>query len=159
MTQLKIEADLRIIIEGSVTAFTSITKDEWFKKSNPSKWSKLQILGHLIDSALTNLRRFVMTQYAPEQKIIYHQDEWVDIQKYQRGDVEELIELWRLLNLQIARVMHTIPDDRLQNLCDTGKDQTEYHSLAFLIADYVEHLKHHLKQIIGDNNYLSQDRH
>ncbi len=153
------EANLRMIIEESVTAFANMTKDEWIKKNNPTKWSKLQILGHLIDSALTNLRRFVMTQYAPNQKIIYHQDEWVDIQKYQGSDVGELIELWRLLNLQIARVMHAIPDDKLQNLCDTGKGQKKYHTLAFLIADYVEHLKHHLKQIIGDKNYLSQDRH
>ena len=142
------------IINKSVNEFEDITQEEWIKKPNPSKWSKKQILGHLIDSALTNLRRFVITQYQQKQKIVYHQDEWVEIKNYQEADIGELIELWRLLNLQLVRVINRIPEEKLQNICDTGKEAVAYHSLEFLISDYIVHLKHHLSQIIEHNNYL-----
>jgi hypothetical protein len=32
-------------------------------RPHPNKWSKKEILGHLCDSALTNLQRFVRAQY------------------------------------------------------------------------------------------------
>ena len=35
------------------------------------------ILGHLIDSAMTNIRRLIITQYQQNEKIVYAQDEWV----------------------------------------------------------------------------------
>ncbi len=145
---MKSEEYLLTIINKNVEEFKAIRDDEWIKKSNPSKWSKKEILGHLIDSATTNLRRFVVTQYEQKQKIIYHQDEWVDLQLYQESNIQDNIELWKLLNLQIIRTISNIPNNKLQNICDTGKDSTEYHTLEFLIDDYIKHLKHHLGQII-----------
>ena len=144
---MKSAEELRIIIEQAVEEFKAIVDEEWIKKSNPSKWSKKEVLGHLIDSATTNLRRFVITQYEEKQKIVYHQDEWVDLQRYQESDVRNNVELWKLLNLQIVRTIDNIPDTKLQNICDTGKDNAEYHTLQFLIDDYIQHLKHHLGQI------------
>ena len=136
-----------MIIRNAIEDFRGITEDDWMKKSSPEKWSKKQILGHLIDSALTNLRRFVVTQYAQKQKIVYHQDDWVEIQQYQGADIAEMIALWRLLNLQLIRVINGMPDAKLQNICDTGKTNTEYHTLEFLLGDYITHLIHHLGQI------------
>ena len=144
---MKSAKELQIIIENAVEEFKGIADDEWTKKSHPSKWSKKEVLGHLIDSATTNLRRFVITQYEQKQKIVYHQDEWVDLQRYQESDVRNNVELWKLLNLQIVRTIDNIPDTKLQNICDTGKDNAEYHTLQFLIDDYIQHLKHHLGQI------------
>ncbi|NNF21764.1 MAG: DinB family protein [Saprospiraceae bacterium] len=141
--------ELLEIINSSTTEFSSVPREAWIHKSHPSKWSKKEILGHLIDSALTNLRRFVMTQYQQNLNIVYHQDEWVELQNYQEADIAELVDLWRLLNLQIVRVVDRIPADKLQNVCDTGKKESKYDSLEFLIEDYLVHLKHHLDQILG----------
>ncbi|HVE61740.1 MAG TPA: DinB family protein, partial [Chitinophagaceae bacterium] len=113
------------------------------------KWSKKEILGHLIDSALTNQRRFIVSQYEQGTKIIYFQDEWVELQFYQTADVNDLIELWRLLNLQIARTVENIPTNKLKNLCDTGRTGYEPHDIDFLITDYITHLRHHLQHIVS----------
>ena len=144
------KSELIDTITKSVKAFKTIPHDEWSRRSDPSKWSKKEILGHITDSALTNLRRFVMTQYKEKEKIIYHQDEWVQLQDYQSAEIGEMIDLWKLLNLQIARVVSRIPKDKLKNLCDTGKNDTAYHTLGFLVEDYLVHLKHHLAQILSD---------
>jgi len=143
--------ELNTIVHQSAQEFGNITEKDWNKKPNPDKWSKKQILGHLIDSALTNLRRFVVTQYEQKQKIVYDQDHWVELQKYQEMDVGECIYLWKSLNLQIARVINGIPEAKLQNLCDTGKETAVYHTLEFLIADYIAHMEHHLNQIMQED--------
>lgn len=137
------------ILEDSTSNFTQIPEAEWSSRPDARKWSKKEILGHLVDSALTNLRRFIMTQYQPGEKIVYHQDEWVALQGYQQAELKELITLWELLNRQIARVIHRIPEDKLQLVCDTGKAGMNQHSLEFLIDDYLVHLQHHLAQITG----------
>ena len=153
---MKPSEELRSIINKSVKKFNLILEKDWTKKDSQRKWSKKEILGHLIDSASTNLRRFIITQYEQEQKIVYAQDDWVKIQNYQDSDIQEVIELWKLLNLQIVRTINSIPENKLQYVCDTGKETAEYHTLEFLIADYVVHLKHHLTQITNDKIYLQQ---
>ena len=135
------------ILQESQSAFTGISEVDWSAKPNPRKWSKKEILGHLVDSALTNLRRFIMTQYQPVEKIVYHQDEWVVLQGYQQAELTELMTLWVSLNRQIARVIRRVPEDKLEFTCDTGKTGIEPHSLGFLIDDYLVHLQHHLAQI------------
>ena len=48
----------------SVAAKLSFMPEADFEaKPNPTKWSKKEVLGHLIDSAHTNLRRFVVGQH------------------------------------------------------------------------------------------------
>ena len=137
------------ILNNSIEQFKSISEQDWEFKRSPEKWSRKEVVGHLIDSAVTNLRRFVMTQYKPKENIVYHQDEWVQLQNYQAANIQNSIDLWRLLNLQIIRTIDGISHEKLQNLCDTGKDGQDLYTLEFLIEDYVSHLKHHLKQVLG----------
>lgn len=140
--------ELSDIIQQSVKAFEQIPENTWVAKPDASKWSNQEILGHLIDSACNNMRRLVVSQFEQNQKMIYHQDHWIAAQNYQQADYQELIDLWRLLNRQMVRVMNNIPESKLQNTCDTGKGTVAYHTLEFLMTDYVSHLKHHLNQIL-----------
>jgi hypothetical protein len=135
------------IIEDSTSTFANIPEAGWNAKPDSLKWSKKEILGHLVDSALTNLRRFIMTQYQPGEKIVYHQDEWVELQGYQQAELKELITLWIGLNRQIGHVIQRIPAEKLQLIRDTGKSGIEPHTLEYLIDDYLVHLQHHLAQI------------
>ncbi len=120
---------------------------DWEYKIAPDKWSKKELVGHLIDSALNNLQRFVRCTYEENFKLTYQQDEWVLAQNYQKAPISELLALWRLLNLQIVNVLKNYPPERLQAQCDTGKDAVSLHTVEWLIHDYVQHLKHHIKQI------------
>lgn len=78
---------------------------------------------------------------------MYDQNQWVALQYYQTASTAELLELWRLLNFQIARVMENIPVERLAYTCDTGKHSPELRRLDWLIEDYLGHARHHLRQI------------
>ncbi|MGN6398403.1 MAG: DinB family protein [Mucilaginibacter sp.] len=119
---------------------------DWATKPAPDKWSKKQIIGHLIDSAQANLQRFVRCTYEENFKLTYEQDEWVEAARYQEADISELLDLWKLLNLQIARVLINYPADRLQAQCDNSKTDPSLHTVEWLAADYVAHMQHHLKQ-------------
>jgi len=120
---------------------------DWEHKPSPEKWSNKEIIGHLCDSAQINLQRFVRCTYEENFKLIYEQNEWVVAQHYQDMNVNDLLQLWRLLNLQIARVLDNYPPDRLRAKCDNNKKEISLHTVEWLAQDYVGHLQHHLNQI------------
>jgi len=134
-------------IDETVLKLNNIEDSDWEYKPDPHKWSKKEVLGHLIDSAMTNLRRLVVTQYEPNTKILYRQNEWVGFQQYQHASVEDIITLWKLLNRQYHRTASDLPAESLQLTCDTGSFEPELHTLEFLIRDYWGHQQHHLRQI------------
>src|ERR1700733_9875968 len=82
-----------------------VTGIDWVFKPDPGKWSKKEIIGHLIDSAQVNLQRFVRCTYEENFKLTYDQVEWVQAQRYQEADIQDLFGLWELLNWQIIRVL------------------------------------------------------
>ena len=127
--------------------FSNLQAINWDYKSAPDKWSKKEVIGHLIDSAQINLQRFVRCTYEEDFKLIYEQVEWVQAQRYQEADIRDLLGLWEQLNLQIIRVLQHYPANRLQAKCDNSKTTKSLHTVEWLAQDYVEHLKHHLKQV------------
>jgi hypothetical protein len=127
--------------------FKKFPSDVLLQKPAPGKWSKQEILGHLIDSAINNLKRFTDTQYFPQPYTVirYNQDELVAINRYQQLPLEHLLQLWVILNKQVAQVISHIPADKLSYtvIIPSGDSKT----LEWLAIDYVEHMEHHLKQI------------
>jgi hypothetical protein len=136
---------LQQIIRSSLEKFKIISEENWDYKPLPNKWSKKEILGHLCDSAMNNIRRFVVSQYEENNKIIYQQDNWVASQDYQSENFQNIILLWKLLNEQVVKIINKIPEEKLSNTCITSEKRT----IEWLIEDYIVHLNHHLNQIIN----------
>ena len=122
---------------------------DWATRPAAGKWSKKEILGHLIDSAQINLQRFVRCTYEENFRLTYEQDAWVTVQRYQEAAVNDLIDLWILLNKQIISVLKNYPLDRVGARCDNSKLEPNLQTVAWLANDYVEHLKHHMRQIVA----------
>ena len=100
----------------------AIPEAEFSVKPLPNKWSKKEVLGHLIDSGHNNLRRFICGQYeSAPPKIIYDQDSWVMANNYQSESQVSTIELWKMINQRIAAVLRAIPQGSLSKACDTGR--------------------------------------
>ncbi len=119
-------------------------------KPAADKWSIQEILGHLVDSAANNHQRFVRAQLVDSLTFPkYEQDSWVSLQAYNETPWPELIELWRLANRHLARVIGRIPEAQLLTSCriDPYKPVT----LKFLVEDYLVHLEHHLRQIAAQS--------
>ena len=142
-------AELLNIVELFERKINSIDEAEFAAKPNPNKWSKKEVLGHLIDSAQNNLRRFIVGQYEHQPKIRYKQEFWVEANGYQAMKKSDVIQLWVLVNQRIAAVLSNTSSENGKRQVDTGNDQPELHTIEWLASDYVKHLKHHLNQIIA----------
>ena len=145
------ESILQIVLLGS-ERLRSIKEPEVSMKSSPTKWSKKEILGHLIDSACNNHQRFVLAQYNNELHIpSYNQTAWVKCQNTVGQDWLLLVDLWNTYNRHLAYIISQIPQEKLSTPCWIGEGNMM--TLDALIRDYIRHLEHHLKQL--DKDYVS----
>jgi DinB superfamily len=135
---------LQSIIDNYTPQLQRLQEDAWSHKPNPAKWSKKEILGHLIDSAQNNIRRFVVAQYEDNPKIVYAQDTWVAASNYQNYLTKDLLDFWILINKHICLVLKNISAGVEERLSETS----EPHSIKWLAADYNKHLLHHLHQVL-----------
>ncbi|WP_212004076.1 DinB family protein [Chitinophaga sp. HK235] len=126
---------------------TAISEEDFSFKPLPSKWSKKEILGHLIDSAANNHQRFVRIQFEETPTITYNQNEWNKHSYHQQAHSKQLIDSWTAFNRLLLGIAQHIPEQLLQRTCNTGKPEPV--TLAYLINDYVVHLEHHLRQLVS----------
>jgi hypothetical protein len=93
-------------IENLPGMYKRFSVEELIERPAPGKWSKQEILGHLIDSAINNLKRFTEIQFLPQPYhiISYQQNELVIVNNYQYIPVDHLLQLWQSLNRQIIYV-------------------------------------------------------
>ena len=142
-----VTAALEEIISNYSVQFLNFTEAELSFKAAPGKWSKKEIIGHLIDSAQNNARRFIVAQYETNPHVVYAQNDWVAIQNYQACNSKDLIMLWQLANKNIVAILKNMPVEKYLLQCNTGKEQEQLHTIEFLATDYITHHLHHLKQI------------
>jgi len=142
-------SELQQLVSEFSKKFSEFSEEELSAKRAPNAWSKKEVIGHLIDSAQNNLRRFICGQYETEPpKIVYMQDFWVAANGYNNMNKTEVIMLWKLMNERICAVLENMPIENYNKTCNTGKDDVELRSLQWLAEDYNKHLKHHLNQVI-----------
>ena len=141
---IKTGLELEEVLGNYLPQLNQLTEDKSSSKPLPTKWSKKEILGHLIDSAQNNLRRFIVAQYEQNPKITYRQDFWVKSVNYQEWKLNDLVPLWYLTNMQIVRVLKAITDEAAARTCETESSRT----IAWLAEDYLKHLKHHIHQVL-----------
>ena len=136
---------LEFIIHNIPEILQEVGDKEMSEKPNAEKWSKKEILGHLIDSATINHQRFVRGQFEHNPEISYDQNKWNEYSFYQEIETQQIIKFWTIYNAQLIEIIKRIPCKNLNNQIKIGDNLL---TLEFIINDYVEHLEHHLKQII-----------
>jgi len=139
-----IASELQKVIDEYLPQLNQLNEEESSIKPLPTKWSNKEIIGHLIDSAQNNIRRFIVAQYEENAFIVYKQDEWVSINDYQSYNLSDLVKLWYLLNKQIVITLSNLSSDGLKRTSKTN----EVHTVEWLAIDYIKHLKHHLHQAL-----------
>jgi len=131
--------------------FLKYSEEELKRKPAPNKWSRKELLGHLIDSATNNHLRFIKIQFMLQPFFVegYHQDDWVSIQKYNEIETKHLVDFWRIYNEHILFIMKNTPDENLNLKITAEKPSENADTLFYLLKDYVDHMDHHLKQIFN----------
>ncbi len=146
------------ILSNSLDSLLNVHDSNWFEKPIPEKWSKMEILGHLIDSANNNQRRIILSQ--DKEDLIfdgYDQDAWVIRNNYQKANSEDLVHLWLLTNEQFVQTLRKLNSERIEKkhtthnfdkICFNPRSAEDEVNLSYLIWDYIEHMEHHLSQIL-----------
>lgn len=140
----KIDA-FEIVLAGLKNSLLAISDIEI--KVTESSWSKKEILGHLVDSAINNLQRFTEIQNADKPYYIrpYNQDELVKANFYQHKNTQDLVTLLIALNRHIIYLVKNQTALTLKYpIVLPNQTVTD---LEFVIDDYFEHFFHHLNQI------------
>jgi hypothetical protein len=110
-----------------------------------------QILGHLVDSASNNTHRIVHLHYQesplnfPDYAHFGNNDKWIAIQNYQEEDWQNLVRLWKYINLHIAHLIRNVDSSKLDNIWIAAT--REKISLKTMVTDFPRHLKLHLNEI------------
>ena len=114
-------------------------------------WTRKQIVGHLLDSAANNRQRFVRASsgdayFGPN----YGQEEWVAAHGYAEQTWETLLAWWETEHEILIAVVDRVAEEQLETQCIL--DEAAPVTLRFLIEDYVDHQRWHVKQLLAGSS-------
>jgi len=105
----------------------------------------------MVDSASNNTHRIIHLQYQqspliyPDYANLGNNDRWIAIQNYQEEEWQNLVQLWKYINLHFVHVLGHINEKKLNNEWISALDQRI--TLQAMVDDYPRHLKLHLEEI------------
>ena len=144
----RIARDLLATIESELPNLVAIDEEQASTPRAAGKWSRKQVMGHLVDSAFNNHQRFVRAQLSSSLSFPgYTQDSWVTAQGYQDRSWADILRLWVEVNRHLAHVIGRISRHALVTPCSIGEGAPV--TLRFVLEDYVRHLHHHLAQVLS----------
>jgi hypothetical protein len=147
VTSTQIAAQLHAAVDGAQQWFQGIDETRTTTRLRPDGWCAREILGHLIDSATNNHRRFILGQSIETTRFDgYDQNLWVSRQRYDKVPWRDLVVLWSAYNRHLAHVMTCIPEPAAERQL-LATDGLRPVTLGYVMEDYVVHLRHHLDQI------------
>jgi len=143
---------LQRLLDAGQEYIATTSAAELAEKPNPEKWSKKEIIGHLIDSGIANLQRFTEIQFEEKPYKInqYNQNSLVVANDYQNAETKEIGQFWVSINNRIKNVIKQQSEESLNYKIEFYDGKVS--DLRFLMNDYVEHLEHHLNQVIKNNS-------
>ena len=142
-----IAADLHAALAEGLALFAGVDEALSRERATPEGWCAREVVGHLIDSACNNHRRWIVGQTPGLAKFDgYEQNDWVSRQQYADESWADVVALWAAYNRHLRHVISRTPSVNLL-LSATAPDGSEPITIGFLMHDYVGHIRHHLKQV------------
>ena len=144
----QLATDIENTVDIAYQMLNGLSEETISERQTPNAWSVKEMIGHLIDSASNNHQRFVRLQVS--DRLIFpdysqDNDAWVMIQNYQNTLWKDLLDLWRVLNLHLTRVIRNVNQSCLDNRWVLNEDHSI--TLGSLMIDYLRHMKDHLEEI------------
>ena len=81
------------------------------------------------------------------QDASYQQEHWVSAQGYATESWPDLVNLWLLYNRHLLHVVRNVRESALTVPCTIGGSAPV--PLSEVMSSYVDHMEHHLAQILG----------
>ncbi len=142
-----VAGQLEGVTSDVLEATSAWSQEVWQVRRAEGKWSRVEIVGHLIDSARNNTERVVRALSADSLEWPgYRQEEQVRVQRYHEAPAKQTAALWVALNRHLAHVVRGIPESKRETPCTIHGWRTL--PLDHLIIDYLAHLEHHVRQVL-----------
>ena len=136
-------------------AIRGLTHDELLATPGPGQWSIQQLVVHLGDSdaiAIDRMKRII----AEDNPTLLYADESAYVRELfcDQQSVEDTVLLIEVGRRQFARVLRNLPEASFERIGTHSKRGRV--TLSDLVADYVEHLEHHLKFLYAKRERLGK---
>jgi hypothetical protein len=147
----ELSAHLAALTQSAEERCRGAAGPRWRQPYAPGKWTRIEVLGHLLDSAAHNHQRFARALHVDALSAPgYDGDAQVRVQHFSEAPVALLVDAWSADNRLLSFVLAQIPPDKEQTPCSVGSGAPM--PLRDLAFDYVAHLEHHLRQIFGEQS-------
>ena len=147
MTAGETAAELHAVIGDALPLLQQADDARTMRRGKADGWCAREVLGHLIDSACNNHRRFILGQTPGLPKFDgYDGDVWVARQQYLDESWADIVSLWAAYNRHLRHVIARTPAEHLL-MSATDPDGSGPVTVGFLMQDYVGHIRHHLEQV------------
>jgi len=144
----EVATDLGRTVAQAKPLLAKLTNADTATRPAPKKWSRKEILGHVLDSASNNHQQFLRASLQGSLTYPdYDQDALVKLQNFREMDWGFLVDFWASYNRYLAHILACLPAKAGGIICHIGDHKPA--TLGFIAQDYVAHLKHHLNQILG----------
>jgi hypothetical protein len=146
-----ISQELLLLIEEWESKLLALPEEIFNNRRNSQNRTIKQIIGHMCDSATNNTHRVIHLQYQespltyPNYATFGNNDRWIAIQNYQEEDWNDLVMLWKYLNIHYAHIIKFIDETKLQNIWLGGEGYEI--TLEEMVIDFPRHFILHLKEI------------
>jgi len=132
-----------------MAALTDIPREAWAFKPAADEWTVHEILVHMKDGELNGVLRLHKLIAEPGSTLAtYEQHLWARALDYQNQDVDEALEMFRLLQRSTYRLLKTLPDEAWSRSIVHPEMQEPY-TMDMWLEIYTEHVPEHCGQLRG----------
>src|SRR5262245_44717475 len=132
-----------------MAALAEIPRESWNFKPTPDQWSIHEILVHMKDGELNGVLRLHKLIAEPGSTLAtYEPHIWSSVLNYQDHDVDDALEMFRLLQRTTYRLLKMLPDEAWSRSI-VHPEQKEPYTMEMWLDIYTEHVPEHCEQLRG----------
>jgi hypothetical protein len=146
MTRLEKLESYSSAYDSLIQSLKNFPKEMWQFKPAPNKWSIHEVLIHIADSEVSSFARArKIICESGSTVMVYDENLWAKHLDYHNQNIEESLELFRMLRMMTYKVIKDLPKEIWKNFIihpDNGKM-----TLDDWLTIYEEHIPVHIKQM------------
>ena len=132
-----------------MAALTEIPREAWAFKPAPDQWSVNEILVHMKDSEANGVLRLHKLVAEPGSTLMtYDPHIWSSVLDYQNQDVDDALQIFRLLQRTTYRLLKTLPNEAWGRSV-VHPEENEPYTMEMWLNIYTEHVPEHCEQLKG----------